>query len=316
MILALPELAAELRRLGLTVQERAPLSRFTRFGIGGPADILADAPDEEALAGALALGPALVLGEGTNVICSDAGYRGVIVRYRGERIWIEGGLLHCQTGASLQALVDFSIAHSLAGLHTMTRIPGWVGAALYGNAGAYGNSIGPYVESVRFLDGGRVREFANAECGFAYRESVFKKHKEWVLLSAALRLPEGERRELEARAAEIQKIRDVKYPPAMRCAGSVFKNLILAELPEEAAAAVPAKVVIEGKVPSAWFLEQVGAKGMRRGDIQIAAYHANLIYNDGAGTAADLVALIAELKERVRERFGLELEEEVQYVGF
>jgi UDP-N-acetylmuramate dehydrogenase len=102
----------------------------------------------------------------------------------------------------------------------------------------------------------------------------------------------------------------------MRCAGSVFKNLILAELPEEAAAAVPAKVVIEGKVPSAWFLEQVGAKGMRRGDIQIAAYHANLIYNDGAGRAADLVALIAELKERVRERFGLELEEEVQYVGF
>lgn len=298
------------------MQERAPLSRFTRFGIGGPADILADAPSEEALAGALALGPALVLGGGTNVICSDAGYRGVIVRYRGERIWMEDGLLHCQTGASLQALVDYSIAHSLAGLHTMTRIPGWVGAALYGNAGAYGNSIGPYVESVRFLDGGRVREFSNAECGFGYRESVFKKHKEWVLLSAALRLPEGERQELEARAAEIQKIRDAKYPPAMRCAGSIFKNLILAELPEEAADAVPAKVVIEGKVPSAWFLEQVGAKGMRRGDIQIAAYHANLIYNDGAGRAADLVALIAELKERVRERFGLELEEEVQYVGF
>ena len=90
---------------------------------------------------------------------------------------------------------------------------------------------------------------------------------------------------------------------------------MLSQLPATAVAEVPARVVREGKVPAAWFLEQVGAKGMRRGHIQVAAYHANLVYNDGSGTAADLCALIDKLKVRVRDRFGIDLEEEVQYVG-
>ena len=101
----------------------------------------------------------------------------------------------------------------------------------------------------------------------------------------------------------------------MKCAGSVFKNLIVKDLPAEAAARIPAGVAREGKVPAAWFLEQVGAKGVVRGDIHVASYHANLIYNAGAGTAADLCALIQELKARVHARFGIDLEEEVQYVG-
>src|SRR5581483_968523 len=114
----------------------------------------------------------------------------------------------------------------------------------------------------------------------------------------------------------IRVIRDAKYPPTMRCAGSIFKNLLFAELPARLQAQIPQNVVREGKVPSAWFLEQIGAKGLRRGAIQVAPYHANLIYNDGSGTAEDLVGLIDELKERVRARFKFELEEEVQYVGF
>ena len=121
---------------------------------------------------------------------------------------------------------------------------------------------------------------------------------------------------MRRRADEIRQVRDRKYPPEMRCAGSIFKNLLFDELPAAAAAQVPEQVVREGKVPAAWFLEQAGAKGLRRGDIQVADYHANLIYNDGTGTASDLRGLIEELKRRVRDRFGIELEEEVQYVGF
>ncbi len=101
----------------------------------------------------------------------------------------------------------------------------------------------------------------------------------------------------------------------MKCAGSVFKNLLLAELPPAVSGRVPPAVVREGKVAAAWFLEQVGAKGMVRGGIRVADYHANLLYNAGAGTARELCALIRELKSRVRTRFGFELEEEVQYVG-
>ena len=102
----------------------------------------------------------------------------------------------------------------------------------------------------------------------------------------------------------------------MKCAGSIFKNLILAELPEAVRRLVPERVIREGKVPSAYFLEQVGAKGIENGDIRVADYHANLIYNAGQGTARQLCETIAALKLRVEQRFGLTLEEEVQYVGF
>jgi UDP-N-acetylmuramate dehydrogenase len=116
-------------------------------------------------------------------------------------------------------------------------------------------------------------------------------------------------------AGEIVKVRNEKFPVTMKCAGSIFKNLLFAELPPVVASAVPAAVVREGKVPAAYFLEQVGAKGAQRGQIHVATYHANLIYNAGGGSAADICALISDLKNRVRARFGMELEEEVQYVG-
>ena len=122
--------------------------------------------------------------------------------------------------------------------------------------------------------------------------------------------------ELQKTADDIFKIRLEKYPLTMQCAGSIFKNLILAELPESVRRQVPERVVREGKVPSAYFLEQVGAKGMENGGIRVADYHANLIYNAGQGTASELCQIIQELKSRVRQRFGLTLEEEVQYVGF
>jgi len=130
-----------------------------------------------------------------------------------------------------------------------------------------------------------------------------------------LLLEPGGAARLRETAADILKVRNEKFPVTMKCAGSIFKNLLLRDLPPAVAAEVPVNAVREGKVPAAWFLEQVGAKGVQCGDIHVAAYHANLIYNAGAGTAADLCALIADLKARVRARFGMDLEEEVQYVG-
>ncbi len=117
---------------------------------------------------------------------------------------------------------------------------------------------------------------------------------------------------MRATADGILKIRNEKYPPSMKCAGSIFKNLMLADLP--AGLDVPAKVVREGKVPSAYFLEAAGAKGLAIGGLRVAEYHANLIYNEGGGTAKDLWDLIETLKVGVWERFGIRLEEEVQAI--
>lgn len=296
------------------------MSRFTRFGIGGPADLYAETGDVEAFTAAVDVARAsglatMVIGGGTNLIVSDAGFRGVVLRYRGDALQTNGNCVTAGAGAVLQDLVEFTVDRGLKGLETLAGIPGSVGAAVYGNAGAYGHSISERVVSVRFYDGRRARTFTAAECEFRYRESIFKRRKDWIIFSAELALEASDAVALRRTAGDILKVRNEKFPVTMKCAGSVFKNLIVKELPTELAAGLPSSVVREGKAPAAWFLEQVGAKGVRRGDIRVAEYHANLIYNAGAGTAADLKALIQDLKARVRSRFGIELEEEVQYVG-
>jgi len=304
----------------LTFLTGVPLSRSPPFAFGGPADLYAETGEVEAFVAALEAArssslPTVVIGGGTNLIVSDRGFRGIVLRYRGDRLTASGNRVIAEAGAVLQDLVDFAIERGLRGLETLAGIPGSAGAALYGNAGAYGHSISERVISVRFYDGSHVRDFDRAACQFAYRESVFKRHKDWVIFSAGLLLEPADPVELRQTAGGIVKIRNEKFPVTMKCAGSVFKNLMLQDLPPEVAAQIPAGVAREGKVPAAWFLEQVGAKGVVRGDIHVASYHANLIYNAGAGTAADLCALIQVLKARVRARFGIELEEEVQYVG-
>jgi UDP-N-acetylmuramate dehydrogenase len=259
--------------------------------------------------------PVMVIGGGTNLIVSDAGYRGLVIRFRDDRIASDGRQVSVGAGAVLQDLVDFSNHRGLKGLETLAGIPGWVGAAVYGNAGAYGHAMNERVARVRFFDGAGVCTFGNAECQFRYRESIFKQHKNWIIFSTELNMDAGEAAELERISADILAVRNAKFPPTMKCAGSIFKNFLLKELPPAVAAAVPEKVLREGKVPAAWFLEQVDAKGLRRGGIQVADYHANLIYNAGEGTAAELCEVIADLKSRVRERFQIDVEEEVQYVG-
>ncbi len=306
---------------GVSVLAEEPLSRHTRFGLGGPAALLCDASTEAACIEAFRIiqasgAPRMIMGGGTNLVVSDAGVRGVILRYTGARIERNNMHLRVESGAVLQDAVDTSIRFGMKGLETMTGIPGLVGGALYGNAGAYGRSIQELVECVHATNGNGITAFRNEDCHFRYRSSIFKDSKQWVILSTELRFTSGDAAALAEKAAGIRAIRDAKYPPDMKCAGSIFKNLLFAELPPSAQAQVPPTLVREGKVPSAWFLEQAGVKGLRRGDIQVATYHANLVYNDGAGTAADLVGVIQELKRRVYERFGFELEEEVQYAGF
>jgi UDP-N-acetylmuramate dehydrogenase len=306
----------------LECSENVRLSQLTRFAIGGPAGILADASSEAALIAAMDAvrgAPHALIGGGSNLVADDRGFPGVVLRYTAKNIEIDGSVVRVSAGAVLQDLVDATIAAGLEGLHTMTGIPGWVGGAVYGNAGAYGHSIHEFVESVRFFDGSRIREIGNAACEFRYRESVFKRHRfmheDWIVLEATLRLPAGDAAALRSTADGILKVRNEKYPPTMRCAGSIFKNLILAELPESVRAQVPERVVREGKVPSAYFLELAGAKGMVLGGVQVADYHANLIYNSGGGTSQQVRELIDTLKRRVQDRCGLMLEEEVQYLG-
>jgi UDP-N-acetylmuramate dehydrogenase len=157
----------------------APLARYTRFEIGGPARMLADVSSVEALAETLRLAknsrtPHALIGGGTNLIVDDDGFPGVVLRYVANAIEIDGSRVRVEAGAALQDLVDRTIDAGLRGLETMTGIPGWVGGAIYGNAGAYGHSIQESVESVRFFDGSETRELYSDKVAYSYRNSIFK----------------------------------------------------------------------------------------------------------------------------------------------
>lgn len=318
---ALDETARCLEKLKNTIVRRdVPLSGYTRFGLGGPAAILADTPDESSFIAALECArehgvKTEVIGGGTNLVCSDSGFDGMVLRFTADTITSDGAAITVDAGASLQTLVDYTISSGLAGIHTMTGVPGWVGGAVYGNAGAYGRSMHQNIRTVRFFDGTAVREIDNPACNFRYRSSTFKDNKGWIVFSTTLDLVPADSAELRRQADDILAIRNAKYPPTLKCAGSIFKNLILSELPPAVQGHVDPKVVREGKVPSAYFLELVGAKGIRNGDIHVADYHANLIYNAGNGTASEVREVIDDLKARIRSKFELDIEEEVQYVG-
>src|SRR5579872_5756946 len=200
----------------LAVLPGALLSRYTRFAIGGPADLYAETASAEAFIAALHVaresGEAyVVIGGGTNLIVSDEGFRGIVLRFTARRILAAGDRVVADSGAVLQDLVDFTVERGLKGLETLAGIPGSVGAAIYGNAGAYGHSISERVRTVRFYDGREVRVFDNEACEFHYRESVFKRHKEWIIFSAELKMETAEAAELRKISGDIVKVRNEKF---------------------------------------------------------------------------------------------------------
>src|SRR5579872_4929889 len=200
----------------LTVLPGAPLSHYTRFALGGPADIYAQTDSVEAFIAALGVARGsgqdyVVIGGGTNLIVSDEGFRGIVLRFTARRILAAGDRVVADGGAVLQDLVDFTVERGLKGLETLAGIPGSVGAAVYGNAGAYGHAIAERVRTVRFYDGREVRVFDNEACEFHYRESVFKRHKEWIIFSAELKMETAEAAELRKISGDIVKVRNEKF---------------------------------------------------------------------------------------------------------
>lgn len=219
-----------------------------------------------------------------------------------------------KSGTSLQSLVNFSIESSLQGLQKLTGIPGTVGGAVYGNAGAYGQSISDHLVSVTCLDEEKETTFSKEECQFSYRTSIFKKNH-FPILEVVFTLKEAAQAELREEEKATISQRLVKYPPGIKCPGSFFKNLIAVELPQSVLEKIPENKITYGKITAGYLLEEVGAKGETKGEIEIAPYHANLFVNKGGGTAQDFYDLAKEVAQRVKEKFGIVLEPEVQLIN-
>ncbi len=276
----------------MKVFNNLPLKNFSRFRIGGPARqiILAENRDELL---SVVEPPDLVFGEGTNVLFPDEGLDKRVIFFRGGSFHLDGRWVVAEAGVNLQEVVEKSLDHGLAGLENLAGIPGTLGGAIYGNAGAFGSQIGDLVREVEVWKEGEIVRLKNP--WFGYRDSVFKREG-GVILRAWLKLRKGTGREREV-ARERLKLREIKHPsPEVPCAGSFFKNILLPD---------------GEKIPAGKLLEEVGAKGMKIGGAGVFPGHANFIINLGNARAEDVLRLASILKRRVRERFGIELEEEV-----
>jgi UDP-N-acetylmuramate dehydrogenase len=290
-----------LQRLFPAAKFDEPLKRYTAWKIGGPADALLEprGADEliEAVQRAREHGvPVTVLGGGTNVLVRDGGVRGLTIRLAKSLtgVRIEDRSVTAEAGILYPALANATAGRGLAGLEFATGIPGTVGGAVYMNAGAYGGETRDVLDWADVFRDGKVVRMRNADLEFSYRRSVLHDHPDWVVLRAGYTLEPGDPAELKARIKEFRAPRMNGSPNRPSC-GSTFKRP-----PGD----FPGRVI-----------EEAGLKGTRVGQIEVSPVHANYLVNLGGGTAKDALELIGLVKEKVRERLGIELEPEVRVVG-
>ncbi|HZL63445.1 MAG TPA: UDP-N-acetylmuramate dehydrogenase [Thermoleophilia bacterium] len=284
------------------LEEAVPLAPLCAYGVGGPAEYLYRATSTGALVHAVKTArragvPLTVLGRATNVLVGDAGLPGLTVLARNEAHTIDGERLEVEAGAELPGLVTDLAGQGLAGLEFAGNIPGSVGGAVVGNAGAYGRAVSDVLVSVHLLDGVTEHVKEPAELDFGYRTSLFKQLPELIVLSSVFRLARGDRSALLEEIARDAELRRSKHPLEYASCGSFFKNL-------------------SRELPAARLIEDAGLKGFRLGDACVSEKHANFLVALPGASAADIVALAAEVKRRVREQSGYELVEEVRRLGF
>lgn len=301
------------RQAGCTVREQVPLSTLGSFQLGGPAAFIIDCKSPEDLAVARSLCtdltiPALLLGEGSNLLFSDQGWPGVLIRYVApfrEPEDLGNGTWKFCAGISLESLVEWAIEHGQSGLEAFTGIPGTLGGAVVGNAGAWGVQMEHVLLEVHGWNSkGAWQCLPRDHCGFAYRDSSLKHHEFWVS-EVVLKTSDGDADDLRRERDRILALRAERHPDwkTHPCIGSFFKNL------EPSSAA-------ERRRAAGWFLETAGAKAQKMGGAGVFAGHANILVKlEPDCTAADVAALARHLQETVKTLHGLELVREVRYLG-
>jgi UDP-N-acetylmuramate dehydrogenase len=314
------------------MQENAPLRRHSHYAIGGAARYFCSASSLHELVRAVSFAresglPLFVLGGGTNVLFGDEGFTGVVVRPAIDFIAaVEApdgrALVTAGAGASMERLLDFCVERGYGGLEWAGGLPGTVGGAVRGNAGAFGGEIKDVLHEVASIESANPRRIvkrARAECAFGYRTSVFRACAgAEIILAASFMLapqdPAALRRVIEEKKAWRASRQPLDYPNA----GSIFKNVPFASAPPalqaDPAFARHVKHDPFPVIPAAYLIDQAGLKGVSCGGAMISQKHPNFIVNAAGAEAAHIKSLIALVKAAVREKFGIELQEEIEYV--
>lgn len=309
----------------LKIQENIPLRDFTTFRLGGLARFWAEIKTKEDLEGALYFAKKekinwFILGGGSNLLVSDQGFDGLIIKMDNREAEKQGTRICVSAGLSLAEAVSLANKNNLSGLEWAMGIPGTVGGAIFGNAGAYNSTMGESIEKVEVLDVAQEKifwkDYSGDECQFAYRESIFKQQKELIIFSAIISLTPGQPEEIDAKTKKIAQSRSSSLPLGSS-AGSFFKNpyvedsKILSDFKRD-----QGRESRNGKIPAGWLIDQLDLRGKKIGGAIISHTHSNFIVNVGNARAEDVIILASLIKQKVRNHFGVQLEEEVQFLGF
>ena len=283
-----------------TLKKNVELSKYTTFGIGGPAQFMVEPRTMEELREALDFAESeglkvLPLGGGSDILLPDSGFRGLVIRFsRLSNVEIRGRRMVCEAGVYLQRLLNLAAKEGLSGLEPLAGIPGQLGGAIAKNAGSYGREIVELVRSVTILTwDGEIVDTDTRELSIVYRGSRIPDLG--LVVRVTLELAEGDPEKITAETEKFLERRKKEQPYGIRSAGCVFKN------PENAE-------------PAGYLLDKAGLKGFRIGDAAYSDIHANFIVNEGNASYGDIIRLIEIGKERVKDEFGVSLEEEIVVV--
>ncbi len=301
----------------LSIQENIPLAPQTTFQIGGTARYFVEVKSEgelrEALLWSRSKGlPHIILAGGSNVLLPDNALEALVIHIAMNKWSVSGNLLEAEGGCNLLDLIQKAGTLGLGGWEKLAGIPGTIGGAVRGNAGAFGTEIKDVLVHAKALNihTFETREFHNTSCNFAYRNSFFKKKPEWIITVVQVRLEQQDNNKLiqsiEATIAE----RERRHIQNVRAAGSYFMNPVASQAVREMFEKEKGVKSREGRVPAGWLIEKVGMKGARVGDAMASEQHPNYLMNAGDATAHDVKVLADKIKRAVRERFGIELIEE------
>lgn len=303
-----------------------PLCAHTTFKLGGIAGHFTHATSIDDITNALAYArthslPCFVLGGGSNVLCADSGFTGLVIHIvppSEGALTIHANHITAHAGVLLSDVVASACEHGLSGIEALNGIPGTLGGAVRGNAGAFGTEIADVVHTVEAVHTytGEVRTFTAHELNAGYRTTVFKNNADWIILSATLTLSYAPSGSCVAKAQEILAEREKRQLQNIRSAGSYFQNPVvddaLAQQFEKEKGA-PAR---NNRVPAGWLIDKVGYKGVCKDGACTGKNSANYIINDGTATAVAVQALANEVATAVREQCGVELVPEVTLLGF
>ena len=312
----------------IEIKENEPLAQHTTFRIGGPAKYFCSVSNPEELQEAIVWANKKnieykVIGGGSNLLVSDSGYNGLVIKYFGGKIEIAGETLTAMAGAPLSLVMNESLKAGLAGLEWAVGIPGTIGGAVCNNAGAYGGEVSQNFLEAEFLQEGKIKTLIAKDLLFGYRSSGLKEGKiKGVILSVKLGLRQASTEQMAEIKESVKKNLADRVSKAAEggSVGSTFRNFVMSEEEinkfKDKFPQLPDQFVGYQKVPAAWLIDECGLKGKKIGSAMVSETHAGKITNVGGATAEDVIMLISIVKQKVRSKFGLQLIEEMEYLGF